>query len=273
MRIAVIGDVGGHATPLREELVRLGARPDGRLPEDLLVVQVGDLIHRGPDSAQVIDIVDFYLRTQPGQWIQLIGNHEAQYLRPAVFQWPEPDTLGRKHIRTLNRWWRDGAATVAAAVDTAGESYLITHAGVTAEFWNAMLGGPATAVAAARRINELATAGVDSVFCAGVFLHGTIVPAAGPLWADTATELLPGWADRRMPFSQIHGHNSITKWRGHDTTVSRSGVGALVTIDDAAKHEIIHLEGGRLIGIDPDHRDTPTSPWHALELTGTITAR
>ena len=116
MRIAVIGDVGGHAEPLRHELARLGARPDGSLPEDLIVVQVGDLIHRGPDSAQVVNIVDRYLRTQPGQWIQLIGNHEAHYLQPPVFVWPE--TLSRKHIRILNRWWQNGAAAVAAAVET-----------------------------------------------------------------------------------------------------------------------------------------------------------
>ena len=104
MRIAVIGDVGGHATPLRHELARLGARPDGSLPEDLIVVQVGDLIHRGPESAQVIDIVDRYLRTQPAQWIQLIGNHEVNYLQPPIFAWPE--TLSSKHTRILNGWWR-----------------------------------------------------------------------------------------------------------------------------------------------------------------------
>ena len=111
------------------------------------------------------------------------------------------------------------------------------------------------------------------MFRAGTLLHGTTVPDAGPLWADTTTELLPGWIDNRMPFSQIHGHNSITTWRGHDITVPRTGIDALVTIDQAAKHETVHLDGGRLIGIDPDHRDTPTTPWHALELTGTVTAR
>lgn len=269
MRIAVIGDVGGHAMPLRDELTRLGARPDGRLPEDLLVIQVGDLIHRGPDSAQVLDLVEHYLSTQPGQWIQLIGNHEAHYLRPPVFRWP--DTLGRRHTRILNRWWRSGAAIVAAAVETADESFLVTHAGITAEFWTT-IGGPPTAAEAARRINDLARTGADTVFRAGIFLHGTSVPSAGPLWADTATELLPGWADRRLPFSQIHGHNSITTWRGHHTPMPPTGIDALVTIDHAAKHETVHLEGGRLIGVDPDHRDTPTTPWQALVLTGTVTA-
>jgi hypothetical protein len=272
MRIAVIGDVGGHAAPLCNELSRLGADPDGRLPADLLVVQVGDLIHRGPDSAKVIDIVGHYLGTQPRQWIQLIGNHEAHYLRPPVFRWPDADALCRKHIRLLNRWWRDGAAVAAVAVDSAEESFLITHAGITAEFWSTILGGPSTAAEAARRVNELAKAESDALFRAGTFLHGAIDPSAGPLWADTAVELLPGWADRRMPFSQIHGHSSITEWRGHDPSLPRTGIEALVTIDYAAKHETVHLDGGRLVGVDPDHRDTPTSPWRAFEIIGTVTA-
>ena len=270
MRIAVIGDVGGHAESLRHELTRLGAHPDGALPADLVVIQVGDLIHRGPDSDDVISMVNRYLRSQPTQWIQLIGNHEVNYLQPPVFRWPEE--LSRRHIRMLNRWWQNGTAAVAAAIDTAHESFLVTHAGITAEFWATVLGGPPTAADAARRINELARAGAESVFRAGSFLHGTTASDAGPLWADTATELLPGWADRHLPFSQIHGHNSITKWRTDDSTTPRVTADVLVTIDEAAKHEMVHLHGGRLIGIDPDHRDTPTSPWRAFEVIGTVTA-
>lgn len=271
MRIAVIGDVGGHAESLSSELTRLGAHADGSLPEDLTVIQVGDLIHRGPCSAEVVDIVDRYLTTQPTQWIQLIGNHEAHYLKPPVFAWPE--SLSRHHIRIINRWWRNGTATVAAAVEASYESLLITHAGITAEFWASVLGGPPTAAEAALRINDLAKAGVENIFRAGAMLHGTSAPDAGPLWADTMTELLPGWADRQMPFSQIHGHNTLTPWRGDDSTVPPAGIEALVTIDADAKHESVHLAGGRLIGIDPDHRDTPTIPWRALELIGTVTAR
>jgi hypothetical protein len=272
MRIAVIGDVGGHADPLRHELVRLGARTDGSLPEDLIVVQVGDLIHRGPDSAQVIDIVDGYLRTQPAQWIQLVGNHEANYLQPPVFAWPE--SLGRRHIRMINRWWKNGSAAVAAAVETTDyESFLITHAGITAEFWASALGGPPTAAEAAHRINDLVKVDAEKVFRAGTMLHGTTASDAGPLWADTMAELLPGWADRQMPFSQIHGHNSITAWRGDDSGVPPAGIEALVTVDAEAKHESVYLAGGRLVGIDPDHRDVPTIPWRAFELTGTVTAR
>ena len=271
MRIAVIGDVGGHATPLRHELARLGVGPDGTLPEDLTVIQVGDLIHRGPDSAEVVDVVDHYLQTQPEQWIQLIGNHEAHYLQPPVFVWPE--TLSRKHVDVIKRWWHDGSAVVAVAVEASYESFLVTHAGITAEFWASSLGGPATADEAARQLNGLAKTNADRVFRAGVMLHGTTAADAGPLWAATIAELLPGWADRQMPFSQIHGHNNITPWRGDDTGIPPAGVEALVTVDAEAKHESVYLAGGRLIGIDPDHRDVPTIPWRALELTGTVTAR
>lgn len=270
MRIAVIGDVGGHVEPLRCELSRLGARADGALPEDLVVIQVGDLIHRGPASAHVVGMVDHYLRSQPDQWIQLIGNHEAHYLKPPLFEWPE--ALDRKTIRTMGKWWKHGTAMIAAAVTTADESFLITHAGVTAEFWATVLGGPPTAADAARRINELARADADAVFRAGAMLHGTTVSEAGPLWADTTAELLPGWVDRQLPFSQIHGHNSVTSWRAHDGDAPRTGIEALMTIDVEAKHETVYLSGGRIIGIDPDHRDTPTAPWRALELTGTIMA-
>ena len=77
LRVALIGDIGGHCEALRQELRRLGATEDGCLPDDVVIVQVGDLIHRGPDSDGVIRLVDRYVTEQPRRWIQLIGNHEV----------------------------------------------------------------------------------------------------------------------------------------------------------------------------------------------------
>src|SRR5215470_18849911 len=108
-RVAVIGDVGGHADQLREALARLGTDGDEprlpggaqaepgfggaehppRLPEGLTVIQVGDLVDRGPDSTGVLDLVGRYLEEQPDQWIQLAGNHEAQYLPGGTPFWRE----------------------------------------------------------------------------------------------------------------------------------------------------------------------------------------
>ena len=89
-RVALFGDVGGQAVELRSALVRLGADPETlALPADLTVVQVGDLIHRGPDSPGAVDIARTVMTAQPKQWVQLVGNHEAQYLAPPRFHWPE----------------------------------------------------------------------------------------------------------------------------------------------------------------------------------------
>ena len=58
IRVAVIGDVGGHVEELRRELRALGASETGVLPDDLVVIQVGDLVHRGPDSEAVVRLVN-----------------------------------------------------------------------------------------------------------------------------------------------------------------------------------------------------------------------
>jgi hypothetical protein len=81
--------VGGHSGPLREALTRIcgGAL---RLPPDVVVVQVGDLVDRGPDSTGVLELVRTFLDEQPDQWIQLAGNHESQYLPGGTRFWREP---------------------------------------------------------------------------------------------------------------------------------------------------------------------------------------
>ncbi|GAA5173155.1 hypothetical protein GCM10023321_74110 [Pseudonocardia eucalypti] len=268
-RVAVIGDVGGHLDELRAELRRLGADAEtGRLPDDLTVVQVGDLVHRGPASAAVIQLVDGYLRTQPAQWVQLVGNHEAQYLREPVFRWPE--RLDARSARTLRRWWADGLLRVAAWVrDDAGEEFLITHAGLTAEFWRDTLGAPRGAERAATMLNGLIGAddGADNpaLFRAGSMLHRRgPVRGAGPLWACTATELLPGWLATPLPFSQVHGHDSLFDWRKRRFRVP-GDLARLTVLEDEARHETTALDGGRIIGIDPCHSGEPCGRWAAWE--------
>jgi Calcineurin-like phosphoesterase len=112
-RVAVIGDVGRHLEELRTELRRLGADTEtGHLPSDLSIIQVGDLVHRGPASEGVLALVDGYLNQQSTQWVQLVGNHEAHYLRDPVFDWPE--RLSPRSRNTLRRWWAAGQMRVAA---------------------------------------------------------------------------------------------------------------------------------------------------------------
>jgi hypothetical protein len=63
--VAVIGDVGGCAVQLAAALERLDA--DTRDAGDMVVIQVGDLVQLRMDTAW-------------RGWIQLAGNHEAQYI-------------------------------------------------------------------------------------------------------------------------------------------------------------------------------------------------
>jgi hypothetical protein len=264
-RIAVIGDVGGHLDELQTELSRLGA--DGSaswLPTDLLVIQVGDLVHRGPDSDGVVALVDGYLTHAPGQWIQLVGNHEAHYLRHPAFEWPE--RIGAEAISTLRRWWATDQMQVAASVITETEEFLVTHAGVTSDFWRDVLGSPAGAEQAALALNALPGTQDRQLFRPGHMLGGrTGHRAVGPIWAAAATELVPSWLGTRMPFSQVHGHTSVVDWTT-GTVGATSEIVRRTTADPERKHEIVALDGGRVIGVDPGHGRDARRPWEAFEL-------
>jgi len=269
-RVAVIGDLGGHLAELRSEVSRLGGDPDAaRLPEDLTVIQVGDLVHRGPASVEVISLVDRFLTNQPGQWIQLVGNHEAQYLRRRpTFDWPEH--IGDDAVEVLRRWWALGQMQAAAAVVTSEESFLVTHAGLTEAFWRRILDAPTGAAAAAAGINALIGVREDLLFRTGQMLGGGRgEPATGPVWAATSTELVPGWLTTPMPFSQVHGHASVFDWRSRQYRTTDE-IARLTSVDEAAKHETVTVGGSRIIGVDPGHGDQARQPWKSWQVDGAV---
>ena len=259
----MIGDVSGHLDALGAELRRLGASPRGRIPDDLVVVQVGDLVHRGPDSDGVIALVDRYLQNQPGQSVQLVGNHEAQYLLEPTFHGPE--RIGRVAIDTLRRWWCSRQMLAAIALVTAEESYVVTQAGLTEPFWRRTLSAPAHASEAADRVNALVGHDEDTLFRAGVLLGRDAL--AGPVWASACTELVPSWLDHALPFSQVHGHTSLTDWESGGSRAD-ARVQALTHVDEAAKHETTTLTGGRIIRVDPCHGHLPRPTWRAWSPRG-----
>lgn len=268
-RVAVIGDIGGHADELRTELRRLGAADDahGTLPPDLVVVQVGDLIHRGPDSEGVLDVVGGYLSRQPGQWIQLIGNHESLYVGSTTFAWK--DRLGRRSARQLREWWLNGALRAAVEIRLDDESLLVTHAGVTEGFWRHMLNSAPTAADAVRRLNELLGHGESFLYRGGRMLSGGEPDlAAGPLWALAGSELVESWRGRELPFSQVHGHNAVTDWESGTVNLDPA-LAARTTIDREARHETVSLNGGRIVGVDPCHLTDAGASWRAWVLGGT----
>lgn len=270
-RVAVIGDVGGQLDALRTELVRLGADPVSlTLPPDLTVVQVGDLVHRGPDSDGVVALVDRMLTEQPGQWVQLIGNHEAQYVREPAFHWPE--RIGEAATLTLWDLWEAGRLHAAAALRAADETWLVSHAGLTAGFWRRALDRPTTADDAARGLDGLRRGHDDVLFHAGTVLGGGEVDfTAGPVWAAAGEELVASWleADEPPPFSQIHGHSAMTDWR-RGRVHAAPEVAAVTTVDRDRAHETSTVGGRRIVGIDPRHGRKPHRPWEAFVLDGAV---
>ncbi len=267
-RVAVIGDIGGHIDALRAELARLGVPRDGtgRLPPDLVVVQVGDLIHRGPDSAGVVALVDRHLSDNPDRWIQLVGNHEAFYLRRRQFSWSERVPRGTAAV--LRRWWTTGRMRPAVAIRAGTEDLLVSHAGLTRGFWHDVLGAPTDVAAAADAINALARGNGRALFRPGTMLgwrrpdHG-----AGPVWAAAGTEVAASWSGHQLPFSQVHGHSSAYHWES-DSWHLEAALRAAVVLDRTARHVVITLPGGRLVGVDPGHGAAGRPVWRSFEVSG-----
>jgi hypothetical protein len=269
-RVAVFGDVGGQAAELRRALVALGADAGTlELPPDLTVVQVGDLIHRGPDSPGAITIARTVMGAQPRQWVQLAGNHEAQYLAPPRFHWPE--RLPDECIELIFGWWRTRRMRVAAVIGTDdGHEYLVTHAGLTEGYWRHFVGMPATAALAARALNSMIGRLHESwLFRPGVMVTGAVDLSAGPLWASAPDELLPSWlaSSASAPFDQIHAHSSTVDWVTR-REYGRPELAQLITEDARRRHATALVEGRRIIGIDPGHGRRPAATWAPLVLKG-----
>lgn len=289
--VALIGDVGGHLELLVAALTELGVDVRGaRVPEGLTVVQVGDLIHRGPDSVGVATLVNRFLARDPESWVQLVGNHESQLLPGGTQFFPEPgvDAACAPYIR---QWWQagvlrvgyafDSPAATGAAKDSAPSSaagsvggVLVTHAGLTAGAWQ-LIGGPADAHQAVRVLN-----GVDGdlptvVWREGEVITGVFDSAAGPLWA-TANEVLRSWADQSTapPFSQVFGHSQMCQWDERAPAALTPGIartvraaGAAASMDSAARQiRVTYDEGPSLWSIDPAHGIAGAASWAPLVL-------
>ncbi|MFD4639061.1 metallophosphoesterase [Lentzea sp. NPDC058436] len=249
-RIAVIGDVGGHADQLREALRDLGIE-DGRAA-DVVVIQVGDLVDRGPDSLGVLNVVAPLLGER---WVQLVGNHEAQYLPGSEVFWPDP--LPPQGVETLRAWWADGRMRVAAALTAGGEEFLLTHAGLTLAAWQ-QLGEPASAAEAAGLLNERP----ELIWRMGA--HGRD-PETGPLWAESGAALHEPWMRYQgvVPFGQIHGHSTVVHFGDRRWTCD-GRIRQRATVDWEQRHVRVRVGGRTFVGVDPGHGRAGAEAWRPL---------
>ena len=75
---------------------------------------------------------------------------------------------------------------------------------------------------------------------------------------------MPGWLGAGLPFSQVHGHSSLYDWQ-HQQFRSSPLVARFTRLDEQAKHTTVELDGGRIIGVDPDHGRHAQRSWRAWE--------
>jgi hypothetical protein len=272
-RIAVIGDVGGHAWVLRRCLEELGAdTKTGSLPDDLVVVQVGDLVHKGPDSPGVMALVDRMMAGSPDRWIQLIGNHEAQEGLGGPDFWSE--TLTEAHRADLRRWIDDDAAALAVALDSVEFGpVLVTHAGLTRHKWVA-IGRPENPDEAALLLNKELAADPELAFAAGEMLGVKSRLPVGVAWASPR-ELLGSWDMEQLPFSQVHGHASPRRWSsGTWVPGLPRRTTARASADPRRRHSDFPWPGGEhILCVDPGYgAEAAPVPLAPLILNGEILA-
>ena len=111
MRIYAIGDIHGQLAELKAAHARITADRARCGDQDALIVHLGDLTDRGPDSAGVLDyLIAGHAAGEP--WITLRGNHDRMFLRFI--------TLGDPHDHNIKSglgWLNDrlgGDATLAS---------------------------------------------------------------------------------------------------------------------------------------------------------------
>lgn len=79
-RVYAIGDIHGRLDLLDDLLARIDLDRRMRGPMDTTVIFLGDLIDRGPDSAQVVERLRL-LKSQDSSIRFLLGNHEEVFLK------------------------------------------------------------------------------------------------------------------------------------------------------------------------------------------------
>lgn len=79
-RVYAVGDVHGRFDLLQDLIGRIAADNEARAQRDVHVVMLGDLIDRGPQSREIVEL---FLKGAPSfaKWHFIMGNHEEMLLK------------------------------------------------------------------------------------------------------------------------------------------------------------------------------------------------
>lgn len=228
--VHVFGDTGGHFAPFIQGLKAIGVDVENSIiPENITIIHLGDLIHKGAYSNELVIYVNQLIENNPGRWIQLFGNHEFQHIKGAPYFWRCDCDTNTKAL--LRKWYREGKAKPSHFLnqpftfnvpkslhfdetDFESKGILFSHAGLTANFFSE-IGSPVDAESASNAINNLP---VDVVTQPGIMLTGQQWMMPGPAWALSTAEVFNSWIlnKRTPPFHQVHGHSPAFNWQRNE---------------------------------------------------------
>lgn len=275
-KTAIFGDVGGHWKPFVNGLASIGVDVKHRvIPAGLTVVQLGDLVHKGPSSNELIILADEMMQqnnSDPsrGKWVQLMGNHESQYFLGAPRFWAMQ--CSGQSIATLNRWWQNKDILLHHVVDQdSGKPFVISHAGIShrlffhaESIWNAV--GTNNSPDYGANLRERTLAGfntwleslqperMDIVAQPGAMLTGKISRNAGLVWAESIREVYSTWrSEENIPFHQVHGHSAPFTWSRSKFYPSVPEIYRKeIVLDKRARHSFwANTDETLFIGVDP----------------------
>ncbi len=230
MRSYAIGDIHGHIDLLRAAHALIAADRKDQRDTEAPIVHLGDLVDRGPASAEVVE----YLRRGPtdgSRWITLRGNHDAMFARFLA------DPLGRDPGLRADLTYLDrrigGVSTLASyGIENAAERPLAdVHADALARV-------PVT------HAPWLATLPLTFAHGTSLFVHAGLRP--GVRLADqTETDLM--WI--RAPFHDHPGDHGALVVHGHTPVEQPTHYGNRLNLDTGAAY------GGPLAAVVIDGDD------------------
>ena len=214
LRTVVLGDLHGSLTAFRTILGRSGlVDGDSWRGGRSILVQLGDVIDRGPDSIETYEfLAQLQIRSRKGKGkvVRLLGNHELSLLEGQydLTNFPDPGALAER-IRTDILGGRVQAAY-------AHNGWLFTHAGLHMNLLQSVqaeMKAEKTQRFTLRRLVEHLNRKMKDSVEAGEFKHsifavgrarGGECDTGGIFWADFDRELK---APSRAPrFHQVFGH-------------------------------------------------------------------
>lgn len=215
MRYVVFGDTGGHFQQLKNGLIKAGMSEDYVLPKDTTIIHCGDLVNKGPHSNELVFMVEEIRLKNPNRWIQIMGNHEAQYL--GGYHFTDNNTLDSTGSTILRKWNMQNFIHLIycipehAKVVTSQEEYylkkptILSHAGLSYPFWKMYLKKYKM-----KDYNDiLNNTPIFTVHKPGIMLgeYYNIKSPTGPIWAHGIHEVWTLWQQKnKAKFNQFVGH-------------------------------------------------------------------